>query len=85
MNKFKSILVSGKSKLSNKFLACSLFVVSGTSLAADGSTPDYAGQAMDSLLVQANDFIAKTWPVVVVVVGASLAIRLFKKFSSKAV
>ncbi|WP_416380977.1 major coat protein [Klebsiella pneumoniae] len=37
------------------------------------------------MLTQANDLIAKVWPVVVAVVGAGLAIRLFKKFSSKAV
>lgn len=33
---------------------------------------------MDSLLTQANDLIAKVWPAVVAVVGAGLAIRLFK-------
>ncbi|ENK9253054.1 capsid protein, partial [Escherichia coli] len=46
---------------------------------------DYAGQAMDALLTQANDLIGKVWPVVVAVVGAGLAIRIFKKFASKAV
>lgn len=85
MKKFKSIFISGKSKLSNKLLACSLFVVSGTSLAADGSTPDYGAEGFDYLLTQANGYIAKVWPIVVVVVGASLSIRLFKKFTSKAV
>ncbi|MDI8736503.1 hypothetical protein MJM30_25700 [Salmonella enterica subsp. enterica serovar Lubbock] len=29
--------------------------------------------------------MGKVWPVVVTVVGAGLAIRIFKKFSSKAV
>ncbi|MDR5611437.1 MULTISPECIES: major coat protein [unclassified Arsenophonus] len=71
----------------NKYLAVSLFLFSGMALAdgATGTVPDYAGQAMDSLLTQANTLIGKVWPVVVAVVGAGLAIRLFKKFSSKAV
>lgn len=58
-----------------------------SSFAAEGATggTDYAGQAMDALLTQANDLIGKVWPVVVAVVGAGLAIRIFKKFSSKAV
>ncbi len=33
---------------------------------------------MDALLTQANDLIGKVWPVVVAVVGAGLAIRIFK-------
>ncbi|EAY4871059.1 capsid protein [Salmonella enterica] len=77
-----------KNYVSNKYLAASLFFVSGLAAAGDGGTagvPDYAGQAMDSLLTQANTLIGKVWPVVVAVVGAGLAIRLFKKFSSKAV
>ncbi|ECI8055640.1 capsid protein [Salmonella enterica subsp. enterica] len=73
-----------KSKIA---VASTTLFVSASCFAADGATgsTDYAGQAMDSLLTQANDLIAKVWPVVVAVVGAGLAIRLFKKFSSKAV
>ncbi|ENP7174513.1 capsid protein [Salmonella enterica] len=73
-----------KSKIA---VASTALFVSASCFAADGATgsTDYAGQAMDSLLTQANDLIAKVWPVVVAVVGAGLAIRLFKKFSSKAV
>ncbi|ENX4540452.1 major coat protein [Proteus mirabilis] len=76
-----------KNYVSNKYLAASLFFVSGLAAAEGGTSgvPDYAGQAMDSLLTQANTLIGKVWPVVVAVVGAGLAIRLFKKFSSKAV
>lgn len=76
-----------KDYVSNKYLAASLFFVSGLAAAEGGAAgvPDYAGQAMDSLLTQANAMIGKVWPVVVIVVGASLSIRMFKKFSSKAV
>ncbi|WP_240297067.1 major coat protein [Escherichia coli] len=53
--------------------------------AAEGATggTDYAGQAMDALLTQANDLIGKVWPVVVAVVGAGLAIRIFKNSLQK--
>ncbi|MDR5617375.1 major coat protein [Arsenophonus sp.] len=80
-------LSNAKEFILNKYLAVSLFLFSGMALAEGGAgtTPDYAGQAMDSLLTQANTLIGKVWPVVVAVVGAGLAIRLFKKFSSKAV
>ncbi|MBG0750762.1 MULTISPECIES: major coat protein [Pectobacterium] len=75
------LITAIKSKITTASFA---IFFSASSFAADSST-DYAGQAMDSLLTQANDLIAKVWPVVVAVVGAGLAIRLFKKFSSKAV
>ncbi|CNH85649.1 Coat protein B [Yersinia enterocolitica] len=67
-------------------LASTALFISASSFAAEGATggTDYAGQAMDALLTQANDLIGKVWPVVAVV-GAGLAIRIFKKFSSKAV
>ncbi|EPV2040211.1 major coat protein [Escherichia coli] len=73
-----------KSKIA---VASTALFVSASSFAADESTggTDYAGQAMDALLTQANDLIGKVWPVVVAVVGAGLAIRIFKKFASKAV
>ncbi|EDF4557849.1 capsid protein [Salmonella enterica] len=77
------ILSTVKSKIA--IASTALFVSVSCFAAGEGTSTDYAGQAMDSLLTQANDLIAKVWPVVVAVVGAGLAIRLFKKFSSKAV
>lgn len=76
-----------KNYVSNKYLAASLFFVSGLAAAEGGAAgvPDYAGQAMDSLLTQANAMIGKVWPVVVTIVTAGLLIRMFRKFSSKAV
>ena len=48
-------------------LASTALFVSASSFAAEGATggTDYAGQAMDALLTQANDLIGKVWPVVV--------------------
>lgn len=78
------IISTVKSKIA---VASTALFVSASCFAAEvgSSAPDYAGDAMNSLLTQANDLIGKVWPVVVAVVGAGLAIRLFKKFSSKAV
>jgi len=65
--------------------AVTLATSAGAFAADDGTATSYATEAMNSLKTQATDLIAQTWPVVTVVVGAGLAIRLFKKFSSKAV
>lgn len=72
-----------KSKL---VVASASLLLSASTFAAEGDTAtSYATEAMNSLKAQATELIAQTWPVVTVVVGAGLAIRLFKKFSSKAV
>jgi hypothetical protein len=80
-------LISSTLTLKNKVcLGAATMFVSISSFAADGDTAtNYATEAMNSLKSQATELIAQTWPVVTVVVGAGLAIRLFKKFSSKAV
>ncbi len=78
-----SSILASKNKIA---LGVSTLLVSAGSFAAEGDTAtNYATEAMNSLKTQATDLIAQTWPVVTVVVGAGLAIRLFKKFSSKAV
>ncbi|EAA7364334.1 capsid protein [Salmonella enterica] len=67
-------------------IASTSLLLSASTFAAEGDTAtNYATEAMNSLKAQATELIAQTWPVVTVVVGAGLAIRLFKKFSSKAV
>ncbi|WP_244664320.1 major coat protein [Salmonella enterica] len=55
-------------------LASTALFISASSFAAEGATggTDYAGQAMDALLTQANDLIGKVWPVVVAVVALGL-------------
>ncbi|EBG7683523.1 capsid protein [Salmonella enterica] len=79
MNVFSNV----KSKL---VIASTSLLLSASTFAAEGDTAtNYATEAMNSLKAQATELIAQTWPVVTVVVGAGLAIRLFKKFSSKAV
>ncbi|EEO4151882.1 capsid protein [Salmonella enterica] len=78
-----NILSNVKSKL---VIASTSLFLSASTFAAEGDTAtNYATEAMNSLKAQATELIAQTWPVVTVVVGAGLAIRLFKKFSSKAV
>lgn len=78
-----NILSNAKSKL---VIASTSLLLSASTFAAEGDTAtNYATEAMNSLKAQATELIAQTWPVVTVVVGAGLAIRLFKKFSSKAV
>ncbi|EGH6090728.1 capsid protein [Salmonella enterica] len=67
-------------------IASTSLLLSASTFAAEGDTAtNYATEAMNSLKAQATELIAQTWPVVTVVVGTGLAIRLFKKFSSKAV
>ncbi|ECY2634485.1 capsid protein [Salmonella enterica] len=67
-------------------IASTSLLLSASTFAAEGDTAtNYATEAMNSLKAQATELIAQTWPVVTVVVGAGLVIRLFKKFSSKAV
>lgn len=78
-----STVLAAKNKIA---LGASTMLVSAGSFAAEGDTAtNYATEAMNSLKTQATDLIAQAWPVVTTVVVAGLAIRLFKKFSSKAV
>jgi hypothetical protein len=79
---FFSNFVSAKNKA---IIGISTMFVSVGSFASDANSNNYASQAMNTLKEQATALVSDTWPVVVTVVGAGLAIRLFKKFSSKAV
>ena len=78
-------VAAAKSKI---VVGAGLLMASAGAFAADDGTAtatSYATEAMNSLKTQATDLIAQAWPVVTTVVVAGLAIRLFKKFSSKAV
>ncbi|MGK3122489.1 major coat protein [Candidatus Pantoea formicae] len=80
-----STVLAAKNKIA---LGAATMMVSVASFAADETattSTDYATQAMDSLKTQATDLIAQVWPIVTTIVIAGLAIRIFKKFSSKAV
>ncbi len=73
---------SVKAKLAT---ATVLLATSAGAMAADGATTDYTTEAWTSLKTTATDMISQAWPIVTVIVVAGLSIRLFKKFSSKAV
>lgn len=78
-----STVLAAKNKIA---LGAATMLVSAGSFAAEpDAATNYATEAMNSLKTQATDLIAQAWPVVTTVVVAGLAIRLFKKFSSKAV
>jgi len=66
--------------------AAVLLASSAGAMAADGTTAtNYTADAWNSLKTTATDMISQAWPIVTVIVVAGLSIRLFKKFSSKAV
>lgn len=78
-----STVLAAKNKIA---LGAATMLVSAVSFAAEGDTAtNYVTAAMNSLETQATDIISQVWPIVTTVVVAGLAIRLFKKFSSKAV
>nr|AFQ39732.1 p8 [synthetic construct] len=52
------------------------------SFAADFKDP--AKAAFNSLQASATEYIGYAWAMVVVIVGATIGIKLFKKFTSKA-
>ncbi|MBE8595038.1 major coat protein [Xenorhabdus sp. BG5] len=64
----------------------SLLVLSAGSFASDGgsSTPSAAKAAFDQLTSQATEFSAYGWGLAVVIVGATVGIKLFKKFVNRA-
>lgn len=51
---------------------------------ANAALPVAAQSAVDSISLLADDFITAAWPIVTVIVVASIGIKLFKKFTSKA-
>ncbi|MCT8349542.1 phage coat protein [Photorhabdus temperata] len=66
-----------------KFVASSTLVV-GTSAFAANEPTDYAKQAFDSLTTQASSLSGYAWGLAVLIVGATIGIKLFKKFVSRA-
>lgn len=54
--------------------------------ADDGASgaADYAKDAFDSIKTEATNLIGYAWPVVVLIVGAIIGMKLFKKFANKA-
>ncbi|HCR3332386.1 TPA: hypothetical protein ON523_002115 [Morganella morganii] len=70
-------------------IASSSLLLSGAVLAAEGDVPGGGGvsaakQAFAGITNLANEFISMAWPLVTLLVGASIGIKLFKKFANKA-
>nr|AAF78530.1 recombinant major coat protein precursor [Filamentous phage display vector f88-4] len=57
-------------------------MLSFANVPAEGDDP--AKAAFDSLQASATEYIGYAWAMVVVIVGATIGIKLFKKFTSKA-
>ncbi|XKE46025.1 capsid protein [Halomonas organivorans] len=56
-------------------------VVAGS---ANATEPSAAETAISSIETQAQSMIDAAWPVVTLIVGATIGIKLFKKFANKA-
>lgn len=69
------------------FVTATMLLLSGAAMAAEGGVSggtEAAKQAFNGITGLAKDFIAMAWPLVALLVGASVGIKLFKKFASKA-
>lgn len=64
--------------------AAFLLATSAGAMAADGAITDYATDAFATLKTTATDMIEQAWPILAAIVVAGVAMRLFKKFASKA-
>jgi len=78
---FKSL----KSKVAYSSVAVGTLFASASSFAAEGgvSIPKPAQDAITSIGETATGMIDLAWPVIALVVGGFLAIKLFKKVASK--
>ncbi|EGT3608132.1 hypothetical protein FAP59_00640 [Morganella morganii] len=69
-------------------LATSALMLSGAALAVEGDASQGGTQAAKAAFAGisslANEFISMAWPLVTLLVGASIGIKLFKKFANKA-
>ncbi|MEX6314019.1 major coat protein [Providencia rettgeri] len=76
---FKSI----KSKLFAASIVVSSVILPTAAFAAESSIPQPAQDAITSIGETATGMIDLAWPVIALVVGGFLAIKLFKKVSNK--
>ncbi|EKT52842.1 major coat protein [Providencia sneebia] len=77
------MLKSIKSKLFAASIVVSSVVLPTVALAAESSIPQPAQDAITSIGETATGMIDLAWPVIALVVGGFLAIKLFKKVSNK--
>ncbi|EIK6983581.1 phage coat protein [Salmonella enterica subsp. enterica serovar Amager] len=79
MNK---LMVTVKNKAATIFAGVGLCVMSGAAMAADDADAGMA--AFTALKTSADAYIAQAWVIFGVIVGASVAMKLVKKFINKA-
>ncbi|WP_272679103.1 major coat protein [Providencia sp. PROV019] len=77
------MLKSIKSKLFAASIIVSSVALPTAALAAESSIPQPAQDAITSIGETATGMIDLAWPVIALVVGGFLAIKLFKKVSNK--
>lgn len=73
-----------KKSVISKIVAGSTLVIGSSAFAAEGDTTSQAKAAFDSLTAQATEMSGYAWTLVVLVVGATVGIKLFKKFVNRA-
>ncbi|WP_420170664.1 major coat protein [Pseudomonas alloputida] len=54
------------------------------SQASHAALPEYITAAFTEMKTNANDLIAESWPVLIMVFGALVLMKLFKKFGNRA-
>lgn len=69
-----------KKSVLSKIVAGSTLVIGSSAFAADSQ----AKAAFDSLAAQATEMSGYAWSLVVLVVGATVGIKLFRKFVNRA-
>ncbi|MQL47272.1 phage coat protein [Photorhabdus khanii] len=67
-----------------KTVAASTLVVGTSAFAAESDVTNQAKAAFNSLTAQATEMSGYAWALVVLVVGATVGIKLFKKFVNRA-
>ncbi|MEQ5050303.1 major coat protein [Klebsiella michiganensis] len=73
-----------KKSVISKIVAGSTLVIGSSAFAAEGAATSQAKAAFDSLTAQATEMSGYAWALVVLVVGATVGIKLFKKFVNRA-
>ncbi len=73
-----------KKSVISKIVAGSTLVIGSSAFAAEGDATSKAKAAFDSLTAQATEMSGYAWALVVLVVGATVGIKLFKKFVNRA-
>lgn len=73
-----------KKSVISKIVAGSTLVIGSSAFAAEGHATSQAKAAFDSLTAQATEMSGYAWALVVLVVGATVGIKLFKKFVNRA-